>query len=282
MDFTYEELNNDEEKRRQYIMNDIQSKLDWLKLNTNHDIIYIGLQGSQNYLLDVYTDEYKSDIDVKAICVPSFEDIVRGEKMFSHTYIMDDNSHIDVKDIRLYVDLWKKSNPSFLEILFTEFNIILNDRFKNVLAMADDIAGANTDRVLSAIKGMQIDKYKALKHPYPACIDEIKDHGYCRKQMHHLYRLSIFGDDICSGKSFRDSLVISDDDQREITLNYKTKVYPIDYIDEASSFYVGLLQHTVSCYRETHKLTVNTEIYDKLENIVYDIIIEKCKAELTK
>lgn len=268
--------------RKEFIMNDIQKKLDWLKLNTDHDIIYIGLQGSQNYLMDIYTDEYQSDIDVKAICVPSFEDIIRGKKMFSYTYIMDDNSHIDVKDIRLYIDLWKKSNPSFLEILFTEFNIILNDRFKDILAMADDIAAANVDKLLSAIKGMQMEKYKALKHPYPACKDEIEDHGYSRKQMHHLYRLFIFGEDICNGKSFRDSLVISDDDGRNIALDYKTNVHGISMIDLLSEMYVDDLKKIVDRYREEHELTVNTEVYDELEEIVYDIIIEKCRAELLK
>lgn len=140
MECTYEKLNVDKEKRRKYLMSNLRSKLDWLKLNTGHDIAYIGVCGSQNYGCDIYTPEYMSDVDAKAICIPSLEDLIRGKKMVSHTYVMDDNSHIDVKDIRLYMDLWKKANPSFLEILFTEFNIVVNDRFNQILDMADDIA----------------------------------------------------------------------------------------------------------------------------------------------
>lgn len=164
--------------KKEYIMNDIQNKLNWLKLNTKHDIIYIAHQGSANYDMFVDNNEYKSDVDVKAICIPSFEDIIRGKKMFSHTYVMEDNSHIDVKDIRLYIGLWKKSNPSFLEILFSEFNIVCDDKFNTILDMADDIAFANKDKIFSCIKGMQMEKYKALKHPYPTIKDKIDKYGY--------------------------------------------------------------------------------------------------------
>lgn len=166
------------EERKKYIMQDITNKLKWLKENTDHNVAYISLQGSQNYDMSVYTDEYKSDIDVKAIIIPSLEDILKGKKMFSHTYIMEDNSHIDCKDIRLYIDLWKKSNPSYLEILFTEYAIVCNSKFKALLDIADDIAAANTDRLLSCIKGMQMEKYKALKHPYPTIKDKIDRYGY--------------------------------------------------------------------------------------------------------
>lgn len=178
MDFTLEELNTNKEKRREYIMNDLHKKMEWLKENTDHNIIYMALQGSQTYHMDVYTEDYMSDIDVKAICIPSLDDIIRGNKMVSTTYIMDDNSHIDVKDIRQYVDLWRKGNQQFLEILFTDFYICNNLQFNRILDMADRIAFANKDVLLSCIKGIQMNKYKAMKHPYPTIKDKIDKYGY--------------------------------------------------------------------------------------------------------
>lgn len=265
--------------KKEYIMNDVQNKLNWLKLNTNHNIAYIAHQGSANYDMFIDNEQYKSDVDVKAICIPSFEDIVKGNKMFSHTYVMEDNSHIDVKDIRLYIDLWKKSNPSFLEILFSEFNIVCDERFNEILKMADDIAFANKDKIFSCIKGMQMEKYKALKHPYPTIKDKIDKYGYDPKQFHHLYRLLVFGKDICSGKSFRDSLV-PNVKEKELCIQYKANPMPLNEVEELSLQYLVELKDVIDTYRNENILAVNEEVYEKLENIVYSIIANDCKKEL--
>ena len=267
--------------KKEFIMKDIYKKLNWLENNTDHDIVYIAAQGSMNYDMFVRSEKYMSDVDVKAICIPSFEDIIRGKKMFSHTYIMEDNSHIDVKDIRLYIELWEKSNPSFLEILFSEYNIVNSHMFFDILSMADDIAAANTDRLLSCIKGMQMEKHKALKHPYPNCIDEINEYGYCRKQMHHLYRLLEFGRDICNGKSFRESLIPSDDVLQQC-MDYKIKVYPVEYIDEVAKKYTAELKEIVDTYRENNVSVVDENTYGKLEDIILRIIRKHAEYELVK
>lgn len=263
-------MNKDE--RKKFIMANIANKLKWLKENTSHNVIYIALQGSQNYEMDLYTDEYQSDIDVKAIIVPSFDDILKGKKMFSHTYIMEDNSHIDCKDIRLYIDLLRKSNPSYLEILFTEFSIVCNSKFKALLDMADDIAFANKDKLLSCIKGMQMEKYKALKHPYPTIKDKIDKYGYDPKQLHHLFRLLHFGNDICeNNKSFREALV-PNDDVKPVCLRFKKVPFPIEMVDDISQECLKQLKVIVDNYRANNDLQVNEEVNKKVEDIIYDII----------
>ena len=78
------------------------------------------LQGSQNYNLDYEG----SDIDTKAIMLPSFSDFVLNAKPLSTTHIMENNEHVDFKDIRLMFDCIKKQNVNFVEILFTPYSII--------------------------------------------------------------------------------------------------------------------------------------------------------------
>lgn len=57
--------------------------------------IYVALQGSQNYNL-----EYEeSDVDTKAIIVPTLEDIVKNKKSVSYTHVRDNDEHVDVKDV---------------------------------------------------------------------------------------------------------------------------------------------------------------------------------------
>ena len=48
-------------------------------------------QGSYNYGLDYK----KSDIDSKAVVLPSFEDFVHSKFPFSYTYVLDNEEHID-------------------------------------------------------------------------------------------------------------------------------------------------------------------------------------------
>ena len=48
-----------------------------------YEVIYIALQGSQNYNLDMYTEEYMSDVDTKAIIVPTLEQIALNKQPVS-------------------------------------------------------------------------------------------------------------------------------------------------------------------------------------------------------
>ena len=66
------------------------------------EVVAIFLQGSQNYNLDEYSDEYMSDIDTKCIILPTLNDIVSGKSPYSSTHICNNNEHIDIKDIRVY------------------------------------------------------------------------------------------------------------------------------------------------------------------------------------
>ena len=63
------------------------------------EMFVLVLQGSQNYGLDIYTDEYKSDIDTKVIVIPSLEDVVMNKKPISTTHVLPNNEHLDNKDI---------------------------------------------------------------------------------------------------------------------------------------------------------------------------------------
>ena len=91
-----------------------------LKRYKENQIIGIFCQGSQNYNLDTKN----SDIDTKCILVPSFKDIALAKPLISTTHILDNNEHLDAKDIRSYMSCFRKQNLNFLEILFTDFAII--------------------------------------------------------------------------------------------------------------------------------------------------------------
>lgn len=185
-----------EKQRVSDIFKSVKHHLNSLKeLRPQYEYLMIAAQGSQNYNLDLQTDEYKSDVDTIAIVLPPFENFVNNDKYVSETLILDNNEHIDVKDIRQILDIFKRQNIKYLEILFTQFRII-NPRYKNemleLLNKADMIAKSNPQKLITCTYGMSLEKLKALEHPYEGLKDKIEKYGYDGKQLHHIIRLFYF------------------------------------------------------------------------------------------
>ena len=179
--------------REDFINNRVKEHYNYIK--DKYDVAYLGLQGSQNYELDCYDEDYRSDIDTKAIILPSFEDFVYNRQPVSQTIVLSNNEHIDVKDIRIMFDTFKKQNVNFIEILFTKYKII-NEEYKDLIQFLLDnkeiIARLNENQALRCMTGMSMEKLKALQHPYPTIIDKINRYGYDPKQLHHILRMNDF------------------------------------------------------------------------------------------
>ena len=88
------------------IMSRIREHLAYYEAHYSNEWVGIFLQGSQNYGLD-YED---SDIDTKIIVLPKFDNIVLNQRPISTTLVMPNDEHVDVKDIRLMLDCFKKQN----------------------------------------------------------------------------------------------------------------------------------------------------------------------------
>ena len=151
-------------------------------------IVGIFLQGSQNYGLD--TED--SDIDSKLIITPSFEELAMNAKPVSTTHVRTNDEHIDFKDIRLYIECFRKQNLNFLEILFTDYYIInpmYAAEWNKLVAHREEIAHMNPYRSMKSMAGMCGEKHHALQHRYPAKQHIIDEHGYDGKQVSHQERV---------------------------------------------------------------------------------------------
>lgn len=151
-------------------------------------IVALALQGSQNYGLDTPD----SDIDTKLIVTPSFYELAMNEKPVSRTFVRDNEEHIDEKDIRLYIETFRKGNMNFLEILFTDFyyvNPLYKDAWDVLVSNREAIAHMNPYRVMQSMCGMCGEKHHALQHRYPAKQHIIDEFGYDGKQLAHQERV---------------------------------------------------------------------------------------------
>ena len=169
-------------------------------------IVGIFIQGSQNYGLDYEG----SDIDTKLIVAPTFEEIAFNKKPVSTTHVRENDEHIDFKDIRLYIETFRKQNLNFLEILFTPYKIVnpqYAEWWNKLVENREAIAHYDIHRAIKSMKGIALEKYHAMEHKYPSKVDIIDQFGYDSKQLHHLLRVEEYLERYINGVSYEQCLV---------------------------------------------------------------------------
>lgn len=252
--------------------------------------MYIALQGSQNYGMDIYTDSYKSDVDTKAIILPSLEDIVLDKSAESYTAILDNKEHIDIKDVRQMFRMFRKQNIAYLELLFTDYYLVNPKYEKYVIQlrdMAENIVAMHPISFYNSIKGMALQKLKALKHPYPNIMDKINEYGYDPKQLHHIIRLYYFLCDYEKTGSFKQALVPSTEKKKGHLLRAKLHGYNLESAEEQASDFCKKIKAIadVMCDEQLELLEKDPEIKatDKeLNDMLMDIIVDSLKEDLNE
>ena len=231
-------------------------------------VIGVFLQGSQNYGLDYEG----SDIDTKCILAPTWEDLCFNRKAVSTTHILDNEEHLDAKDIRLYFQCFRKQNLNFLEILFTPYKIInpLYREFWNELIENNEaIAHYDPIGAVKTMKGIAMEKFHAMEHEYPSKVELIAKYGYDPKQVSHLVRVREYMERFIAGEPYKDCLItrmpkrlkdlkntsdvkLSLDEARALAISEKLKIEELyeDFISKCSidkNLEVDMLLDRIQC-----------------------------------
>ena len=241
-----------------------------------YEIVGVFLQGSQNYEL-AYEN---SDIDSKAIILPRFEDFVLNKTPVSTTHVLENDEHVDLKDIRLMFECFKKQNINFVEILFTKYKI-MNPKYEKLFQPLIDnnelIARYNNYAAVNCIAGMSMEKYKALEHPYPSLIDKIEKYGYDSKQLHHIIRLNEFIKRYINGEPYNECLIPRN---KEYLIAVKKNIHSLE---EARKIAKELSKETKEIkdkYMNENKLEINKDAELLLRNVLIEIMKHNFKTEL--
>lgn len=226
----------------------------------------VNLYGSQNYQMSTA----ESDYDFKALVFPTLDDIIDGSKPVSKIYEFE-GGQIDVKDVRLMFDNYKKQNTNFMETLFTPYFVCNGDYFDEwmrIREMANDVAYADPARAMNAMVGMAMEKYHALCHPYESKVKLLEERGYDAKQLSHEYRLFFMLQKFIKNAPYNDLLIPNSD---ELDFLMKLKTYePHLSIDEAKKMAkdcVDKMEELKKTAFEICKYSVNEEVYEKLDAI---------------
>lgn len=241
-------------------------------------IVALCLQGSQNYGLDYE----HSDIDTKLITVPSFKDIAMNSKPVSTTHIRANEEHIDFKDIRLYIQTFRKQNLNFLEILFTPFymiNPIYAEQWNRLIENREAIANLNRYRGVQSMKGIALEKYHAMEHPYPSKIHLIQKYGYDFKQLHHLLRVEDYLERYINGESYENCLRPTDP---EYLMCVKRGYYNLDKARVVAAAAKARVEEMAETFYAVNENVENEETNALLDDVQYEIMRIAVERELMK
>jgi len=218
-----------------------------------YNVIYVGLYGSQNYNLD---DE-ESDIDVKAIIMPTLHDIIF--RKVTSTTIECEKGNIDVKDLLTFYDVIKKGNFSYIEAINTEYSI--GDKYIKELFKRFEV---NKKSMLGAM----YEKRKALTHEYPSKKKEFELWGYDPKQHHHILRLyDLLNYNLMHNENLSYLYYRDDDKRRQELINYKRNKDNIakTIIEEDSDFIIEMARNLIDYNYHYEVLNIDDEINDYIE-----------------
>lgn len=115
----------------------ISEAVETVEKQTRRNVAICSLVGSRNYGL--HTEG--SDHDLIAFVIPVLEDMYGRDEYFKE--IKGDGYEIRVHDLRKLPDLLCKSNPSYMEIIFSRNNFMDGDMYLLLYENRERIAGMN-------------------------------------------------------------------------------------------------------------------------------------------
>lgn len=236
-----------------------------------YTVAHLSIYGSQNYWLDVYTDEYQSDVDYKCVVVPTLRNLVDNSQPVSTTYEFE-GGQIDLKDIRVFTDTLVKCNPAYLETLYSEYAWTSWD-FQRIRRLRKKLVVELAAFFAKAAYGMAMEKHKALCHPYPSIKDKVDKYGYDPKQLHHIMRLANLMADFIIDEEMK---IKPEADIAESLLEFKLKPMELQKAKKAADSGIKLCELFRNGIEKKYppKFEAKKEVIRLSRELVYNSIIK--------
>lgn len=264
-----------DKEKKEHIKSRLKAHYKYIE-SLGYEIVGVFLQGSQNYNLDIYESDYMSDVDTKCLVIPKLDNLIKGSAMVSTKYDFE-GEQIDVKDVRVMMEMWKKQNQSYIEVLFTKYKLI-NPKYKSyvneIIAMRDDITQMNIPQLARCISGMSKEKVCALEHEYPATIEKIKKFGYDPKQLASIIRLTHLIENLFEkNKKFKDAIIYHNGELRNYMIDVKKGKIELEEARKLAELYDTKTNAIKDDVVEQYgKDNFNSEICERLETAIYKLV----------
>lgn len=190
--------------------------------------------------------------------------------------------HTDWKDIRLYVQTFRKQNINFLEILFTPYKILnpmYKEQWDRLVESREEIARYSPIQAIKAMKGTAMEKYFAMEHHYPSRMEWINKFGYDPKQLHHLLRVEKFIENYVNGIPYGDCLV-SENPEFLIKVK-KGEAYTLEDAQCVAKTAIEHINEMCTNFLQ-EDWEIDKDIDILLDNVQYEIMKIAIKKEICK
>lgn len=265
----------------EWIMNKVREHYNEALSHFSADrIVGVFYQGSGNYGLDYE----QSDVDTKLILVPTFKDIAMNRQAVSTTHIRQNDEHTDWKDIRLYIQTFRKQNLNFLEILFTPYKIInplYADQWNRLIEAREEIARYSPVQSIKSMRGIAKEKYYALEHHYPSRMEWINKFGYDPKQLHHLLRVAEYIDRYIGGESYESCLQARDPEYLIRVKSGKEYGADLEAVRNLADLTINKIDTICDEYLK-QDFAVDAKIDALLDDVQYKIMEKAIRVEFEK
>lgn len=246
-----------------------------LNLFPENRIVGIFVSGSQNYGL---ADE-NSDVDTKAIIIPSINDFVFNHSPISSTHVLSNDEHIEIKDVRLIFNCYKKQNINFVETLFTNY-YILNPIYEDIFSLLmnnEDIPHYDEEATLNCVKGMIETNYRQLAGTRTQRPEIVEKFGYNPKKLDNILRLTEFAQSYIDGKPYLECICPSNPEYHKSIKREKIEdLFTVYNLAQKAQFSTNEL---INNYFATHKLIKNNLIEELFNQVQYELMKKSLELE---
>jgi hypothetical protein len=142
------------------------------------------------------------------------------------------------------------------------------------------IAHMNPYRAVKSMKGVALEKYHAMEHPYPTKLDLIKKYGFDGKQVHHLIRVDDYLTRYINGESYKDCLKPSEYLVPHM-LEYKRHEIPLEIARKEAEEVLAHVTKVADNFCVTCSDKEDPEMRELLQDVSYNIMKIATLKELT-
>lgn len=220
--------------------------------------------GSHNYNL---ADD-KSDIDYIEFVLPTFKDLYYGKKIGGDYHNTDDD--LRIKDIRKFTEIIRKSNLSYLEILFSndiEWNsdiLYCNFFVKHLKSFIEEnkerLARSNLSYLYNSMMGTYTMRRRLVERDLE---------GYKPKDLYHAYRMLDFLERFHSTESFEQSFRYNDQEQRDFLIKLKRGSITYSKVKKLLDDKLLIAEKTKEWY---YSFSVDEEILQELDKKIRTVV----------
>lgn len=254
-------------KSREDIKSRVKEHYNHAESGNKGELFAVYLQGSQNYVKDLYLEE--SDVDTKAIYLPDIRDVILGRDISMPEMIVENDEHIDRIDARKFMDLLRKPGINNYEVLFTDFYVV-NDEYyeyhERLMEIREDLVRTNKKRFVMSLMGISGREYKDLELGSSTDVLEL---GYSRKKLYNILRLNATIKSYINEDPFDKCLKSMDQD-----LIYSVRTLELIDLERAREIARETDKETMMIAHEYYcpSSDEHLEVLSKLEGIFVDLI----------